>query len=179
MVRLTEMFRQAAESTIITNAHKVNHGEMPDLPPTSHWQRSDCLFIPQDDALVAAQKICDVVQRSLPSLGYAGEAIQVLTPMQRGTLGAQYLNTQLQQALNPAQLGVAEYTRGQKTLRCRDRVIQTVNNYDKDVFNGDIGYIRHIDDEGERSRRRLSRSRGEIYLRGIGRAAARLRAHRA
>ena len=99
--------------------------------------------------------------------------------MQRGTLGAQYLNTQLQQALNPAQLGVAEYTRGQKTLRCRDRVIQTVNNYDKDVFNGDIGYILHIDAEEKEVHRRLSGARGEIYLRGIGRTAARLRAHRA
>ena len=71
VVRLTEIFRQAAESTIITNAHKVNQGEMPNLPPTSHWQHSDCLFIQQDDALLAAQKICDVVQRSLPTLGYA------------------------------------------------------------------------------------------------------------
>jgi len=147
VVCLTEIFRQAAESTIITNAHKVNHGEMPDLPPTSYWQSRDCLFIGQDDAEVAAAKVCDVVARSLPSLGYKPEETQVLTPMQRGTLGAQFLNAKLQQALNPAQLGVAEYTRGQKTLRCRDRVIQTVNNYEKEVFNGDIGYIANIDTE--------------------------------
>ena len=59
------------------------------------------------------------MQRSLPALDIAANQIQVLTPMQRGTLGAQYLNVQLQQALNPAQLGTAEFTRGQKTLRCR------------------------------------------------------------
>ena len=147
VVRLTEVFRQAAESTIITNAHSINRGEMPNLPPTSQWQRADCLFIPQDDPIIAAQKIVDVVQRSLPALGYTREQIQVLTPMQRNTLGAQYLNEQLQQALNPQQLGVQEYTRGQKTLRCGDRVIQMVNNYNLEVFNGDIGYIVNIDNE--------------------------------
>ena len=147
VVRLTEIFRQAAESTIITNAHRVNHGEMPALAPTRQWQTADCLFIPQDDPLAAAQKVCDVVCRSLPALGYTREQIQVLTPMQRGTLGAQYLNEILQQALNPKQLGVAEFTRGQKTLRCGDRVIQTVNNYDLEVFNGDIGYLLHIEQE--------------------------------
>jgi len=147
VVRLTEVFRQAAASTIITNAHRINRGEMPDLPPTSQWQRADCLFISQDDPLIAAQKIVDVVQRSLPSLEYPRDQIQVLTPMQRGTLGAIYLNEQLQQALNPAQVGVKEYTRGTKTLRCGDRVIQMVNNYNLEVFNGDIGYILHIDSE--------------------------------
>lgn len=147
VVRLTEIFRQAAESTIITNAHRVNRGEMPDLPPTSQWRTHDCLYIAQDDPLVAAQKLADVVCRSLPTLGYAREEIQVLVPMQRGTLGAQYLNGLLQEALNPKQVGVAEITRGQKTLRCGDRVIQTVNNYQKEVFNGDIGYIRHCDHE--------------------------------
>jgi exodeoxyribonuclease V alpha subunit len=150
VVRLTEIFRQAAESTIITNAHKVNHGEMPELVPTNQWQSADCLFIAQDDPLAAAQKVCDVVSRSLPTLGFSPQEIQVLVPMIRGSLGAQQLNTQLQEALNPRQIGVAEMVRGQKTLRCGDRVIQTVNNYDKDVFNGDIGYIRHVDlDEGE------------------------------
>jgi len=147
VVVLTEIFRQAAESSIITNAHRVNHGEMPALIPTSQWQKTDCLFIQQDDPLVAAQKVCDVVTRSLPALGYAREDVQVLTPMHRGTLGAQYLNEILQQALNPKQLGVAEYIRGQKTLRCGDRVIQTVNNYNLEVFNGDIGYLAHIDQE--------------------------------
>ena len=147
VVRLTDIFRQAAQSTIITNAHRVNQGEMPNLPPTSQWQQADCLFIPQDDPLLAAQKIVDVVVRSLPSLGYAREDVQVLTPMQRGTLGAQYLNEQLQQALNPRQVGVEELTRGSKTLRGGDRVIQTVNNYQLEVFNGDIGYIVHFDME--------------------------------
>ncbi|OPZ87598.1 MAG: ATP-dependent RecD-like DNA helicase [bacterium ADurb.Bin429] len=150
VVRLTEIFRQAAESTIITNAHRVNHGEMPALVPTSQWQNADCLFIPQDDPLAAARKVCDVVSRGLPALGYTPADIQVLVPMIRGSLGAQQLNALLQEALNPKQVGVAELTRGQKTLRCGDRVIQTVNNYDLDVFNGDIGYIRHIDhEEGE------------------------------
>jgi len=147
VVRLTEIFRQAAESTIITNAHRINHGEMPALVPTRQWQTADCLFIPQEDPLEAARKVCDVVCRSLPTLGYTRDQVQVLTPMQRGTLGAQYLNEILQEALNPKQLGVMEYTRGQKTLRCGDRLIQTVNNYDLEVFNGDIGYLVHIDQE--------------------------------
>ncbi|HEX2949684.1 MAG TPA: ATP-dependent RecD-like DNA helicase [Armatimonadota bacterium] len=147
VIWLTEVFRQAAESTIITNAHRVNHGMMPELPPTSQWKTADCLFINQNDPLVAADKVCDVVCRSLPSLWYTPEEIQVLTPMQRGTLGAVNLNSLLQAALNPKQLGVDEFSRGQKTLRCGDRVIQTVNNYQKEVFNGDIGYIRHIDAE--------------------------------
>jgi exodeoxyribonuclease V alpha subunit len=147
VIRLTEVFRQAAESHIITNAHRVNAGEMPELLPTNQWQSSDCLFIAQDDPLVAAQKVCDVVKRSLPSLGYDPRDIQVLAPMIRGSLGTQQLNSLLQEALNPKQLGVAEMVRGQRLLRCGDRVIQTVNNYDKDVFNGDIGYIAHVDTE--------------------------------
>ena len=147
VVCLQQIFRQAATSTIITNAHLVNNGKMPELPGTREWQNKDCLFIEQDDAEVAARKICDVVSRSLPELGYSLEDIQVLTPMQRGPLGAQNLNLLLQQRLNPPQLGVAEFRYGQKTLRNGDRVIQTVNNYDKEVFNGDIGYLREINNE--------------------------------
>ncbi|MEI7834220.1 MAG: ATP-binding domain-containing protein, partial [bacterium] len=145
VVRLTEVFRQAAESTIITNAHRVNHGEMPDLTPTRQWQTSDCLFIERDEPEIAAEKIADVVARSLQEMKYAREDIQVLTPMIRGVLGTQNLNQLLQHALNPKQVGVTEFTRGLVTFRCGDRVIQTVNDYTKDVFNGDIGYIRHID----------------------------------
>ncbi len=144
VVRLTEVFRQAAESTIITNAHRVNHGEMPELTPTRQWQSSDCLYISQDESEVAAHKIADVVARSLPMMNYAREDIQVLTPMIRGVLGTQNLNQLLQHALNPKQMGVLEFTRGLITFRCGDRVIQTVNDYNKDVFNGDIGYIRNI-----------------------------------
>ena len=147
VVRLQQVFRQAAASTIITNAHLVNGGTMPDLPSTREWRSKDCLFIAQDDAEMAARKISDVVCRSLPALGYTPEEIQILTPMQRGTLGAQNLNSLLQQELNPKQLGVAEVRYGQKILRCGDRVIQTVNNYEKEVFNGDIGYLRHVDAE--------------------------------
>lgn len=147
VVCLQQIFRQAATSTIITNAHLVNHGEMPELPGTREWQNKDCLFIEQNDAEIAAKKICDVVSRSLPGLGYTLEEIQVLTPMQRGPLGAQNLNILLQQQLNPRQIGIAELSYGQKILRSGDRVIQTVNNYNKDVFNGDIGYLREIDNE--------------------------------
>lgn len=147
VVCLQQVFRQAATSTIITNAHLVNHGEMPELPGTREWQSKDCLFIAQEDAEIAAHKICDVVSRSLPELGYPIEDIQVLTPMQRGVLGAQNLNLLLQQQLNPRQIGIAEVSYGQKTLRSGDRVIQTVNNYNKEVFNGDIGYLREIDND--------------------------------
>lgn len=145
VVRLTEVFRQAAASTIIANAHRVNSGEMPTLVPTHQWQSSDCLYIAQDEPEAAARKIADVVGRSLPTLGYSRAEVQVLTPMQRGVLGAQNLNILLQEALNPARADLPEFTRGFLTLREGDRVIQTVNDYDRDVFNGDIGYLNRID----------------------------------
>jgi exodeoxyribonuclease V alpha subunit len=150
VVRLTEVFRQAAASNIISNAHRINRGEMPHLSSTKEWQQSDCLFINQEDPQEAAKKIVDVVARSLQQLNFKREDIQVLIPMQKGAMGAQNLNEMLQTALNPKTIGVSEFTRGQRTYRNGDRVIQTSNNYEKEVFNGDIGYIRNIDfDEKE------------------------------
>ncbi len=147
VVRLTEVFRQAAASNIISNAHRINNGEMPYLSSTKEYQQSDCLFINIEDSQEAAQKIVDVVVRSLPKLDFNREDIQVLIPMQKGAMGAQNLNEMLQTALNPKTVGVTEFTRGQRTYRNGDRVIQTSNNYEKEVFNGDIGYIRNIDFE--------------------------------
>ncbi len=147
VVRLTEIFRQAAASHIISNAHRINHGEMPYLSSTKEWQNSDCLFINQEESQDAANKIVDVVVRSLPKLEYKREDIQVLIPMQKGVMGAQNLNEMLQTALNPKTPGVSEFTRGQRVFRNGDRIIQTSNNYEKEVFNGDIGYIRNIDFE--------------------------------
>ena len=115
--------------------------------PTSAWKESDLLYVPIEDQLAAAEKIKNVMIKSLPALGFSLEDIQVLTPMQRSTLGAQNLNELLRDAVNPRQKGIAEFKYGLKTFRLNDRVMQTENDYDKEVFNGDIGYIREIDKE--------------------------------
>jgi exodeoxyribonuclease V alpha subunit len=146
VARLTQVFRQAAMSTIITNAHAVNQGRRPDLPSPKEPDR-DFVFIEAEDPDTVAEKIVAIVARSLPTRGYVPSDIQVLVPMQKGTAGAIYLNSRLQAALNPAAHGKAEVTRGQRLFRVGDRVIQLRNNYDKGVFNGDIGTVLDIDSE--------------------------------
>ena len=141
--RLTEVFRQAAESLIVRNAHAVHSGNMPELPKASEMK--DCVFVPAEDGEELANKVVAIVARSLPARGFSTSDIQVLTPMQRGSAGSIYLNERLQEALNPKIDGVLEITRGKRLFRARDRVMQTSNNYDKNVFNGDIGIIKAIE----------------------------------
>ncbi len=143
VARLTQVFRQAQESLIITNAHAINAGRMPLLPPPSEGK--DCAFVRADEPEDVADKIVAVVARSLPRRGYALADIQVLTPMQRGSTGAQFLNQRLQEALNPAAPGKEEVARGSRCFRVGDRVMQMVNNYDKGVYNGDIGTVSAVD----------------------------------
>ena len=145
--RLTQVFRQAAESLIITNAHAINAGRMPSLPPPS--ENRDCAYLKAEEAEEVADKVVAVVAKSLPKRGYAPHDIQVLTPMQRGSAGAAYLNTRLQEALNPAAPGKDEVQRGSRLFRVGDRVMQIVNNYDKLVYNGDIGAVSAISLEDE------------------------------
>ena len=150
VITLTKIFRQAAASRIITNAHRINHGEFPDL---SNGKGTDFFFQSTEEADKAASVIVDLVRNRLPQYyGVDPQLIQVLTPMQRGVVGAANLNQALQAALNPAvrdgrENAVAELRRGGYTFRPGDKVMQIRNNYDKEVFNWDIGVIRKIDPE--------------------------------
>ena len=143
VARLTQVFRQAAESLIITNAHAINAGRMPSLPPPS--ENKDCAYLKAEEAEDVAEMVVAVVARSLPKRGYAPADIQVLTPMQRGSAGAAHLNTRLQEVLNPARPGTEEVQRAGRLFRVGDRVMQIVNNYDKAVYNGDIGMLVSVD----------------------------------
>jgi exodeoxyribonuclease V alpha subunit len=139
-VRLTEIFRQAASSRIITSAHDINQGRIPDLK--SHAD-SDFFFLAAADPEQVRDVIVDLVKRRLPAkYGFDPlSEIQVLTPMNRNLLGTQSLNQALQSALNPPNEIKYEVERFGCCFRVGDRVIQTQNNYDKDIFNGDLGHI--------------------------------------
>jgi len=143
IARLTEIFRQSAQSRIILNAHRINQGIMP--LETSPKSSSDFYFISARDPEDCKQKLIDVVQNRIPKkFGFHPVTdIQVLCPMNRGGVGARSLNIDLQQALNPSSDPKVE--RFGFTYGIGDKVMQMANNYDKDVYNGDIGFIRHID----------------------------------
>jgi exodeoxyribonuclease V alpha subunit len=146
-VRLTEIFRQAEQSRIVGNAHRINRGEFPDLSRPPRGQESDFHFLPEEDAERLQQLIVDLASRRLPARYGLDplEDIQVLSPMHRGVIGAVQLNAALQTSLNPARSGAMEVMRGGRVFRAGDRVMQVRNNYDKEVFNGDIGRIARID----------------------------------
>ncbi|MBA3818145.1 MAG: AAA family ATPase, partial [Deltaproteobacteria bacterium] len=149
VVRLTEIFRQAAESKIVLSAHRINHGELPDLESPA-GATSDFYFISRDDPEAARATIVELVAERIPQrFGFdAIEQVQVIAPMHRGELGTAALNHALQERLNPAGNG-PELTRGDRVYRRGDKVMQLKNDYDKAVFNGDIGVILAIDaDEG-------------------------------
>ena len=142
VVRLVRIFRQAQKSRIVMNAHTINQGRFPD---TSNGRDTDFFFMREDDPERAAETIVRLVKERLPrAYRESPDRIQVLTPMQRGVVGAENLNLLLQQALNPSGPSL---NRGGYTYRQGDRVMQQRNNYDKDVFNGDLGYIREVDTE--------------------------------
>ncbi len=141
---LNEVFRQAATSQIITNAHKINKGQMPEFPESG--DSSDCYFVEADDPDKALKLVGKMIKKSIPQKFRFNpmEDIQILTPMQKGDLGAKNLNITLQQLLNPRG---DEVERFGVTYRTGDKVMQTENDYDKDVYNGDIGRIISIDNE--------------------------------
>jgi exodeoxyribonuclease V alpha subunit len=143
--RLTEIYRQEAGGQIVTNAHSIREGVMPELVPGSRWHGEDCVLMERESAEEAAEAVLRVVIKSLPGLGYQRRDIQVITPMHRGPTGVIALNHSLQQALNPPRSGAAEVKRGDHIFREGDRVLQTANNYDKNVYNGDIGMITRLD----------------------------------
>ncbi len=142
VVELNEIFRQARESQIIVNAHRIHVG----LAPESSGQESDFYFIMQEDPEKVLSIILELVGERIPRRFHLDpvDDIQVLTPMHRGVVGVENLNRELQNTLNPGQDGII---RGSKKFRLHDKVMQIRNNYDKDVFNGDIGRITRIERE--------------------------------
>ncbi|PID79201.1 ATP-dependent RecD-like DNA helicase [bacterium DOLZORAL124_64_63] len=144
VARLDTVFRQAARSAIITNAHRINRGLLPRAHTGGGGKLEDFYFIERDDPEAMAALLVDLAARRLPArLGVDGlRDIQILTPMKRGLLGSGHLNAMLQQALNPT--GPTLERQG-VSWRVGDKVMQTVNDYDKDVFNGDIGFLEAVD----------------------------------
>jgi len=155
-VRLTEIFRQAAQSAIIRNAHMVNHGEVPELRRNDN----DFFFMIRRDSQSALDTVVDLCRRRLPErMGIPTDQIQVLSPTRRRGTGTKSLNQALQQALNPPREDKGERRFGDWVFRAGDRVMQVKNNYDilwrdemglqsgMGMFNGDIGVIRSIDKE--------------------------------
>jgi exodeoxyribonuclease V alpha subunit len=146
VVTLTEIFRQAQESMIVVNAHKVNQGQFPVLNEVDRPEEADFRFIQEEDPEKILQNILDLCSERIPGQYrfHPLKEIQVLAPMHKGIIGVANLNVELQKRLNP---GPSSITRGTWNFRIGDKVMQIVNNYDKDVFNGDIGWISKIDPE--------------------------------
>ena len=139
VVRLTRIFRQAQSSRIVMSAHAINQGRYPD---TSNGKQTDFFFIKNEEPEQVAEEIVKLVKYRLPkAYNQPLNNIQVLTPMQRSVVGANNLNMMLQQALNTSNLGIS---RGGTTYKLGDRVMQVRNNYDKNVFNGDIGIVEQV-----------------------------------
>lgn len=142
VIRLTRIFRQAQNSRIVMSAHAINRGLFPNI---SNGKQTDFFFIQKEEPEAVAKEIVNLVKNRLPK-AYNQEVsnIQVLTPMQRGVVGAANLNIALQEALNPSQTAL---NRGGYSFRPGDRVMQLRNNYTKEVFNGDLGYVESINTE--------------------------------
>ncbi|MDR3156093.1 MAG: ATP-dependent RecD-like DNA helicase [Holosporaceae bacterium] len=145
VVELNEIFRQAKQSTIVVNAHRIINGAM---PACTNAERDNCFFLFEDNQEKVLEKIIDMVGRRIPAkFNYDPMVdIQVLTPMNRGNTGTDAINYALQDAINPNGF---EILRGEKRFRVGDRIMQIRNNYDKDTFNGDIGRITNIDVEDQ------------------------------
>ena len=156
VVRLTRIFRQAQTSRIIMNAHRINEGKLPDI---SNGKSSDFFFVEKEDPEDAVKYIVDLVEKKLPDYYHVPSSqIQVLTPMQRGLVGATNLNLALQEVLNPSEHDIFMKGRGKVSMpketlrrsgyafRADDKVMQIKNNYDKDVYNGDIGIIESVNE---------------------------------
>ncbi len=149
VVRLTEIFRQAQESNIVRNAHRINTGQLPDIP--DHRKSNelvDFYAINADEPLEAQRKIIALVKNRMPkAFGYDPfQDVQILSPMHRGDVGCGTLNTLIQDALNPRG---EEIKRGHRRFRLGDKVMQQKNNYEQDVYNGDMGIITDINHDSK------------------------------
>jgi len=145
--RLTEIYRQAAESEIIRTAYSINRGEVPNLEPRA--ADADFHFIESRDAAHTLRTLAELVKTRIPKKLKidAKRDVQVLVPMNRGGLGTRAINLELQKILNPEPVGKVE--RFGTVFGVGDKVMVTLNDYDKEVFNGDIGRVTNIDDEEE------------------------------
>jgi exodeoxyribonuclease V alpha subunit len=143
VVRLEHIFRQAKASLIVVNAHRVNHGQMPRLAPAG--ASTDFFFVERKEPEDALQAVKLLVRERIPKkFGFQPlDDVQVLTPMHKGLLGVASLNAELQALLNPEGMSIVH---GSRLFRVGDKVMQIRNNYDLEVFNGDIGRIEGIDD---------------------------------
>ncbi|WP_051318325.1 ATP-dependent RecD-like DNA helicase [Cohnella thermotolerans] len=153
-VRLTEIFRQAQESQIVTNAHRINQGK----PIVADPEKDDFFFIEQEEP----QRIAQLIERSILRLldkGYGLQDILVLSPMKKGPIGTHELNKRLQTIVNPPSAKKAEWTIGERTYRQGDKIIQVKNDYEKGIMNGDLGTILEVgfarDEDGETDERIL------------------------
>jgi exodeoxyribonuclease V alpha subunit len=147
VVRLDTIFRQAEGSYIITNAHRINKGQMPVL---DNKNSRDFFIFKEEDPEKAAALVVELVKERIPrKFGLAPEQIQVLSPMHRGAVGVGNLNVALQAALNPPNPRGGDRVAGGRVFRMGDRVMQIRNNYDKEVFNGDMGQIGDVDLEDQ------------------------------
>jgi len=149
VTRLNTIFRQSDKSQIVVSAHRINHGEMPNLNNDS----DDFFFFTEDDPAAAATLVVDIVTKRIPQkFGFDPlHDIQVLAPMYRGACGVDVLNGLLQTALNPANWGKQEYSAGKgRVFREGDKVLMTKNSAEKGVFNGDTGFITKIDRVGKK-----------------------------
>ena len=146
VVRLSQIFRQAQESLIVTNAHRILQGKHPSTPKDPKDEILDFYFIEEEDPERVASLILELCTQRIPSrFGFDPfEQVQVLSPMHRGSAGAENLNALLQNGLNPTG---PELRRGGWIYRLHDKVMQIRNNYDKEVFNGDLGRIISVDPE--------------------------------
>jgi exodeoxyribonuclease V alpha subunit len=148
VVELTQIFRQAEGSLIVVNAHRIHQGEMPITPAENEDRDQEFFFLQQEEPEKAARWILELIQKKIPAR-YGLDPfleIQVLTPMYKGQVGAEYLNGLLQAGLNPETDGLQ---RGTRLFKLGDKVMQIRNNYDKEVFNGDLGRIAKIDREDQ------------------------------
>ena len=148
VVTLREVFRQAAQSQIVINAHRINQGRLPDL--SNSESKTDFYFVPADDPKHAVPRVIELVRSRIPRRFGLDPVkdIQVLCPMNRGGVGARSLNIELQAALNPAKDEKVE--RFGWTFAAGDKVMQIQNDYDRDVYNGDIGTVEAVNaDDGE------------------------------
>jgi exodeoxyribonuclease V alpha subunit len=144
VVRLTEIFRQAGQSWIVRAAHQVNHGELPESAPAG---QGDFYFMEVDQPEMIVDRIITIVRDRIPARFGLDPLrdVQVLTPMNRTELGARNLNARLQEVLNSGHPGQEQIERYGWNFRAGDKVMQTVNEYQKEVFNGDIGRLSAID----------------------------------
>ena len=156
-VRLTHIFRQAQQSGVVTNAHRINAGQMPHTKGMD-----DFFFFAEEDPERVAELTVDIVANRLPRrFGLdARRDVQVLCPMHRGPAGAGVLNERLQEALTPARPGVPERRYGGRVYRVGDKVTQMRNNYDKEVFNGAVGVVTGLSLEEQEVRVRMDERGG-------------------